>query len=271
MKNRIRFLVLWVGTKCTLKCRDCCNLIPYLTQKSYEVNDIVANIEYITENMDIEVLQIQGGEPFTHKDISKVIEICAMNSKIHKIEIASNGTVMPSEEAINIIRKYSNKVEIRFSKYKCTDVIRQNIENKLKTLYDIDVREYEFIYNTGEWYKLREVDNKKEKQYDIINMTYRQCPDKSCWTLSENYFAGCGRMIAYLELKNENTTGSNIIDLKKIKNEGKKFIDEFQRFEEWYNTKASELCGYCKISDDLIPAAIQMSLEEIKNEKNKRS
>lgn len=105
MKNRIRFLVLWVGTKCTLKCRDCCNLIPYLTQKSYEVNDIVANIEYITENMDIEVLQIQGGEPFTHKDISKVIEICAMNSKIHKIEIASNGTVMPSEEAINIIRK----------------------------------------------------------------------------------------------------------------------------------------------------------------------
>lgn len=61
MKNRIRFLVLWVGTKCTLKCRDCCNLIPYLTQKSYEVNDIVANIEYITENMDIEVLQIQGG------------------------------------------------------------------------------------------------------------------------------------------------------------------------------------------------------------------
>lgn len=51
----------------------------------------------------------------------------------------------------------------------------------------------------------------------------------------------------------------------------KKFIDEFQRFEEWYNTKASELCGYCKISDDLIPAAIQMSLEEIKNEKNKRS
>lgn len=107
--------------------------------------------------------------------------------------------------------------------------------------------------------------------YDIINMTYRQCPDKSCWTLSENYFAGCGRMIAYLELKNENTTGSNIIDLKKIKNEGKKFIDEFQRFEEWYNTKASELCGYCKISDDLIPAAIQMSLEEIKNEKNKRS
>ena len=78
-------------------------------------------------------------------------------------------------------------------------------------------------------------------------------------------------MIAYLQLKKENTNGNNIINLAKIKNDGKKFIDEFQKFEEWYNTRASELCGYCKIPDNLIPVAIQMSLEEIKSEKDKRS
>ena len=40
-------------------------------------------------------------------------------------------------------------------------------------------------------------------------------------------------MIAYLQLKKENTNGNNIINLAKIKNDGKKFIDEFQKFEEW--------------------------------------
>lgn len=36
MKDSIRFLVLWVGTKCTLKCENCCNLIPHAEQVSYD-------------------------------------------------------------------------------------------------------------------------------------------------------------------------------------------------------------------------------------------
>ena len=106
MKNKIRFLVLWVGSKCTLKCRDCCNLIPYLEQKTYSVDSIINNINYITQDMEIELLQIQGGEPFTHKHISEIIEKCAMNNHIHKIEIASNGTILPNEDTIKVIKKY---------------------------------------------------------------------------------------------------------------------------------------------------------------------
>ncbi len=271
MKNKIRFLVLWVGTKCTLKCRDCCNLIPYLDQKTYNVDNIINNINYITQDMEIELLQIQGGEPFTHKYISEIIEKCAINNHIHKIEIASNGTILPNEDTIKVIKKYSDKISIRFSGYNCTENIRKNVEQKLNMLYGIDVKEYKFMYDTGEWFELGGINSKKDIDNDVINRTYMKCPNKSCWTLAENYFAGCGRMIAYLQLKKENTNGNNIIDLAKIKNDGKKFIDEFQKFEEWYNTRASELCGYCKISDNLIPAAVQMSLEEIKSEKDKRS
>lgn len=267
MKNKIRFLVLWVGTKCTLKCKDCCNLIPYLRQESYDTDDIVKNLEYITESMEIDLLQIQGGEPFTHKDISKIIEMCATNCKIHKIEVASNGTIMPNEETINIIKRYSDKVDVRFSVYKCTENIRQNIENKLNELYGIKVNEYDFVYDTGEWFELGKAESEKDVEAKIIDATYKKCPNKSCWTLYKNYFASCGRMIAYLQLKEEKISGSNIIDINKIRNEGVKFIDEFQKFEKWYNTKSSELCGYCKITDELIPAAIQLKNNEIKNKK----
>lgn len=40
MKDSIKFLVLWGGTKCTLRCKNCCNLIPYVKQVSYDTEKI---------------------------------------------------------------------------------------------------------------------------------------------------------------------------------------------------------------------------------------
>lgn len=129
MKDTIRFLVFWVGTKCTLHCKDCCNLIPYLQQKSFDVDKIMDNLRYITKDITVEALQIQGGEPFTHKEIHKIIQGCAENKNINKIEIATNGTILPNKQTIDILKKYSEKVVVRFSDYECTQNKRTKIEN----------------------------------------------------------------------------------------------------------------------------------------------
>ena len=60
-KKVLDFLVLWMGTKCTLRCENCCNLIPYIEQKSYDADLIVKNIRYITNYISINRLQVQGG------------------------------------------------------------------------------------------------------------------------------------------------------------------------------------------------------------------
>ena len=267
MNNKIRFLVLWIGTKCTLKCRNCCNLIPYVKHYSYNIDDIMANLDYITKTVEIECLQIQGGEPFTHKQADKIIEMCAINNKIHKIEIASNGTILPNTETIQIIKKYKNKVTIRFSNYSCGKERRKQIEDYLQKEHGIYVQNYEFMYDTGEWFDLGDVDNEKECDFEKISETYRKCPNKSCWTLAGKYLAGCGRMISYLMLKNEKIEENNILDIEWLRKANRPFIDEYQKFEKRYNTQASDLCGYCRISNNLIPAAIQMTSEEVVNYK----
>lgn len=248
-----------------MKCKNYCNLIPYLRQKSYSVDKIISNLNYITEDMDIELLQIQGGEPFTHKEIDKIVEKCVINTHIHKIEIASNGTVMPSEKVVKIIKMYPDKIQLRFSRYKCTEKIRDNIEKKLSELYGLDVKEYDFIYENGEWFDLGSPYEEKQLNAKLVRQIYDKCPNKSCWTLSEDYFAGCGRMISYLQLKEgENLKGNNIIDVSKLRQENRRFIDEFQLFEDNYNNFASELCGYYTIGENMIPAAVQMEQDEIK-------
>ena len=162
MLNRIRFLVFWVGTKCTLKCKNCCNLIPYVNPVSYSTKKILDNLSYITKDIVVETLQIQGGEPFTHREIDSIIEFCALNPNIHKIEIASNGTIIPNKRTIDVIKKYNEKIVLRFSDYVCDRKKRQILEDRLKNQYNVDVQKYEFMYNTGEWFDLGDIDNKKE-------------------------------------------------------------------------------------------------------------
>lgn len=259
MKENIRFLVFWVGTRCTLKCRDCGNLIPYLEGKLYDTKLILDNLKYITDTVKIDVLQIQGGEPFTNADIGLIVEECALNRHIGKIEIASNGTIMPSENTLRIIKKYEDKVKIRFSDYSCVKERQYLIEKELYEQYDIKIEKYEFVYGTGMWFDLGSVDEEKEKNSDIKTEIYNKCPNKSCWTLAENYLAGCGRMISYLEIKNEKIKNNNILDITALRHDGIPFVYHFQEFEDNYRNFVSDVCGYCRMNKELVPAAIQMS------------
>lgn len=266
MLNSIRFLVFWVGTKCTLKCKNCCNLIPYVNPVSYSTKKILDNLSYITKDIVVETLQIQGGEPFTHKEIDSIIEFCALNPNIHKIEIASNGTIIPNKRTIDVIKKYNEKIVLRFSDYVCDRKKRQIIEDRLKNQYNVDVQKYEFMYNTGEWFDLGDVDNKKETDIQKRKKTYDDCPNRSCWTLADDYLAGCGRMISYLQLKNETIKGNNILNISELRETNYPFIEAYQKFEERYRTFVSDLCGYCRISDKLIPAGNQIAQRERKKE-----
>ena len=71
-------------------------------------------------------------------------------------------------------------------------------------------------------------------------------------------FAGCGRMVSYLHLKDEKIIGNNIIDIDELRRDNRPFIDVFQIFEKKYNEEESDLCGYCRITGKLLPAAIQL-------------
>ena len=73
-KPKVYFVAFWIGQKCSLKCRLCCNLIPYMKQKSYNADELIKDFIFLAQNSRIEFLQIQGGEPFTHPNIVKIID-----------------------------------------------------------------------------------------------------------------------------------------------------------------------------------------------------
>lgn len=113
----VKQVELVLTTKCTLRCKECANLMQYY-KKPYDVDsDLILEsfhrmITYIDE---IDTVVLVGGEPFIYREISEIIEKVALSSKVHSIHIFTNGTIIPQENCIKALQ--NQKVQIIISDY----------------------------------------------------------------------------------------------------------------------------------------------------------
>jgi uncharacterized radical SAM superfamily Fe-S cluster-containing enzyme len=109
-------LVFITGQGCTLKCRNCANFSPYLAKKYpfYKYEDIINDLDIMTRNIKIRnKIQIQGGEFLIHPKLLDIIKYVKQNQKIPLLSIATNRTVVPSNEVL----KEMVGIEFRISNY----------------------------------------------------------------------------------------------------------------------------------------------------------
>ena len=60
-KVRLSFLEVWVGQTCTLKCRDCCHLIPYVKPAIFNIESLIEDCKKIFELCEVDFFSILGG------------------------------------------------------------------------------------------------------------------------------------------------------------------------------------------------------------------
>jgi organic radical activating enzyme len=103
-----------ITEKCTLKCTDCANLMPYFKKpKNIDYDDIFACLTTLSGLADsILELRILGGEPFMRKDIERVIEFCANVSNAKKVVLYTNATLVPRQPALEAMKHEKVFVEI---------------------------------------------------------------------------------------------------------------------------------------------------------------
>lgn len=267
MKDTIKFLVFWVGTRCSLRCKNCGNLIPYMDQVSFDCTKILENLAYICRDVKIEKMQIQGGEPFTHRNIARVIDVCAQMDHIGKIEISTNGTILPDEETIGVLTKYADKVTVRFSVYDCVN--EKSRQQKIDTLKmsGAKVDSYHFMFDSGEWFDSGDYWQERNENREQVKAIFESCNNRACWTLADDYMACCGKILSLRELKNaggEEGWLDNVLDITSLRLHSQNFAEELSRFDNRYVNEVPGVCAYCKLQNSRIPAAIQLTDEEIK-------
>lgn len=110
-----------VTSRCTFRCKYCNFFMPYFKDEEhydYDETDILQDFEAYFKVVDyVASWSIIGGEPLLNKRLPQIIENVykKFSDKIGYIQVISNGSLLPSKELLNVMKKC--QVRMRLSDY----------------------------------------------------------------------------------------------------------------------------------------------------------
>ncbi len=106
--------------RCNLKCKLCCTSSPYQKNPQlFPLSELNTWVKKYFDTVDfIRKLSMSGGEPLLHTDLPEFIEeTMKYKNQFDIFEIITNGTIVPSEELLAVLEKYSDIVFVMIDHY----------------------------------------------------------------------------------------------------------------------------------------------------------
>jgi len=106
-----------ITERCSLKCRDCGNLMQYYTQPvDYNIESVIFELKTLMQYVDrLFELRLIGGDVFMHRDWDLILSYALSEPKIDRITFYTNGTLIPQSKKMPLL---SNKrVMLQISDY----------------------------------------------------------------------------------------------------------------------------------------------------------
>lgn len=251
-KLEVKLVSICVGQACNLKCRDCANFAPYAHKNNmrYPIEKIKRDIDRALPYFSmIDILHIQGGEPFIYSDLPELLKYIKerYGHLIKKIRIATNGTIVPSEETLDAMKEAG--AVVRISNYPI-ETKGESIGEVLETK-GIGYTLYNFVNTVGEWSNTGDLEYVIDKNVDVVKQVF-QCGWNWCYTIENGLIGRCARSIPALSLQGIRQREMDYIDLNKE-------ID-IKKFHKYFIfTSPMECCRHCKGSTgEPIEPAIQI-------------
>lgn len=102
----LRCVDLMITEKCSMKCKDCANLMQfYENPVNDDAAEILRSLEHFFDVVDeVNEMRIIGGEAFMNKDAHIIIKRLIDEPKVKKILVYSNATIVPRKEQMALMR-----------------------------------------------------------------------------------------------------------------------------------------------------------------------
>ncbi|MBF0329421.1 MAG: radical SAM protein [Nitrospirae bacterium] len=99
------FVTSVITQKCSLRCRDCAQLIPYYENPvHFSAESVIDDLTRYAEAFDVvPEISFHGGEPFLHPYLKDICLQAAAIPNIIFISFVTNGTIMPSEDTLRVL------------------------------------------------------------------------------------------------------------------------------------------------------------------------
>lgn len=251
-KVELRLLAVSVGQACNLRCKNCANFAPYARKENmrYDIENIKADLDKIFLCLGkVDTFHIQGGEPMLYYGLEELLYYVKTNYShiIKNIQIATNGTVIPSDKILESMRE--TKAVARISNYPIGSKVNELIA-RLED-WSIDYRVYNFVNKSGEWSDAGAMDYTIPKERDVVRQVF-ECGWNTCFTIENGLVGRCARSIPALTLQNVPMRQADYIDLSKE-------LDMKKVHKYFTITSPMAVCMHCKgTTGEPIKPAIQI-------------
>ena len=237
-------IVIVMGTRCSLRCKDCNNLMPYFKNPGeLDTQKILKSITKICQiSKSILHCELIGGEPFLQSNLGEILNYVISIETIKNVDITTNGTIIPKNNMI--IKLLQNpKVYVRISDY------GERVDNG---------KFIDFLITNNIKYEVLEMGwvapgnmVKRNRNRILLKKQYSRCSGATvCKTLFEDKLFVCSRaasLYALGILPDEYISINEKLNAKKLK---QFLLNDF-----------SIACDYCDVASDdqkRVEAAVQL-------------
>lgn len=246
-----------LGQYCTLKCKHCCEAIPYYkaSQREFVKADIVIkDITYMAAACQfLTTVEFIGGEPFLHPELFTILSEVIKLPNIGKVHIFSNGTVIPSDELCSLLS--NERFEVTISNYQITlnDALRERVSKTTQKLQDAKCNV--LIGKRQGWMDFASFDLVCDDE-EKVKERYRNCFIHTCNRLYKGVLYHCPHEYAGA-LQGHFDSHKDILHIYDYTTE-----ELSKKLNEYKEREFFESCKYCKLPYDAEPVVSGIQLEE---------
>jgi len=175
-------------SRCTLRCRDCCNLIPYYKKPDHLDNaQVIQDIDDFLANVDrVYRFVVMGGEVFLHPGLAAIMAHLIESPKVSIIHIFTNATIMPSQEVMAWMGH--PKVYLTISSYP------QGLSRRQEQLQAaLERRQAHFSISVSNWNDMGGLDPGLNDSPAVLKARFATCSRKICHNLVDGAYHICSR------------------------------------------------------------------------------
>lgn len=256
-KLYIRSIDLIITEKCSLKCKDCCNLIQYYEDpQDSSLDDIFKSIDTLCSYVDeINEMRLIGGDAFMNKKWHLIIEKLLNESKVKKIVIYANGIIIPTKVQMQYLK--SKKVLVIFTEY---GELSYNLD-KLCTMFSAEGINYHVINIATGWMDAGKI-NKHNRTDEELKNTLRYCCVKNYTQLSDGKIYRCPFQANAFKLKaipDYKEEYLDIFECEKLNLSKKTVVSKIKSF--LFQKDIFKSCDYCNGREFGVPEDIEPALQ----------
>lgn len=258
---------------CNLNCKLCAAYSPYNTKTVFpSIEELKEYIHrYFTLVDHIELFTVSGGEPLLYKQLPDFMEeLLKYSNQIGRFEIITNGTIVPEEKLLNVVKKFKTT----FSRF-LVDNYGEGLSKKVDEIEDVlnnanipfEVRNNNLEdMHCGGWVDFGSLDkviHSPDETFRVFSKCVQPKKLGFCFGITEGKLYPCAQVYRRICL-GQNVSYGDYVDLMddtlSIEEQRKKILNI-------YNAKCLETCAYCNGWNDDSPRftpAEQLTAEEIR-------